>query len=338
MAQADGPGGTTPQAPPKVQGVKPLRERDLKIQRRAVLALTVIPFAGALIAIVSLWGRGLSLVDAGIALTFYIFTGLGVTVGFHRLETHRSFQAKRPLRGLFAVAGSMAMQGSVISWVAAHRRHHAYSDQTGDPHSPHLDEGEGLMGVARGLWHAHLGWLLSDETTDTDRWAPDLMKDPMMRAIDKGFPLLGVASFLLPAVLGGLITWSWHGALTAFLWGSLARIFLLHHVTWSINSVCHFYGKRPFDSSDFSTNNWMLALISFGESWHNNHHAFPTSARHGIGRMQIDVSAWVISLLEKLRLATNVKAPSPKQLAAKAKARLQDSAAAGTTRTPTTGH
>jgi stearoyl-CoA desaturase (delta-9 desaturase) len=224
----------------------------------------------------------------------------------------------------------MAMQGSVISWVAAHRRHHAYSDREGDPHSPHLDEGEGLAGVVKGLWHAHVGWLVSDETTDPERWAPDLLKDPMIARIDRMFPVLGIISFVLPALLGLALTRSWWGALTAFLWGSLARIFFLHHVTWSVNSICHFYGARPFESRDFSTNNWVLSLVSMGESWHNNHHAFPTSAKHGLKWWQFDLSAGVISLFEKLRLARNLKTPSPKQLAAKAKAgatRSRDAAA-----------
>lgn len=311
---------------PGPQGVRPLDHRDTVIQRRAVLALTVLPFTGFLVAVITLWGRGLSGVDAAIAVGFYFFTGFGVTVGFHRLETHGSFQAARPLRGVLAVAGSMALQGSVISWVAAHRRHHAYSDRAGDPHSPHLDEGEGLSGVVKGLWHAHVGWLLSDETTEPERWAPDLLKDPMIARIDRMFPLLGALSFVLPAVLGLAFTRSLSGAVTAFLWGSLARIFFLHHVTWSVNSICHFYGKRPFESRDFSTNNWLLSLVSMGESWHNNHHAFPTSAKHGLRWWQFDLSAGVIGLFAKLRLARNIKTPSPKQLAAKAKARATHTA------------
>ena len=211
----------------------------------------------------------------------------------------------------------MAIEGSVIAWVSTHRRHHALSDKEGDPHSPHLDEGPGLKGVLRGLYHAHMGWLFEPEKTSHERWARDLLKDPMMVKIDRAFPWLMLATLVLPAILGGVITRSWHGALTAFLWGGLARVFFLHHVTWSVNSICHFYGKRPFQTTDFSTNNWLLSLLSLGESWHNNHHAFPTSARHGIARGQIDVSASVISMLEKLGLVRNVRMPQPKQLAAK---------------------
>lgn len=308
-------------APPQVQrvpGVTPLSDRDEKIQRRAVLFLTVAPFAGAIFAIATLWGSGLSLTDGVIALSFYFFTGLGVTVGYHRLFTHQSFEPRPALKAVLAIAGSMSLQGSLISWVAIHRRHHAFSDKEGDPHSPHLDEGPGVAGVVRGLWHAHVGWLVAPENTDAERWAPDLLRDPMMRNIDAKFPHLAILSFVLPALIGGIVTQSFYGALTAFLWGSLARIFLLHHVTWSINSICHFYGRRPFRSSDFSTNNWVLAILSFGESWHNNHHAFPTSAIHGIGKGQVDLSGGLIRLFEKVGLARKVKLPSPKQLAAKA--------------------
>jgi stearoyl-CoA desaturase (Delta-9 desaturase) len=311
-----------PQAQPAPEsksppGIEILDERGFRFQRRMVLIATIIPFVGFLTAVISLWGRGISGVDFGIFMAFYVTTGLGITVGFHRLFTHRSFDAPRPLRNFFAIAGSMAVEGSVISWVAAHRRHHAFSDKEGDPHSPHLDEGEGLAGVLRGLWHAHLGWLFDREKTSVERWAPDLQKDSTMRAIDKQFPWWVVVSFAAPAVVGAVITRSLWGGVTAFIWGSLVRIFMLHHVTWSINSICHFYGRRPFRTADFSTNNWILSLISFGESWHNNHHAFPTSAIHGINKWQFDASAFVIRMMERLGLAKNVKRVSPKQLETK---------------------
>ena len=305
-----------------IPGVEPLSANSAKWQRRSVLIITLVPFIGFVAAIAALWGRGLSVVDASIALFFYAFTGLGVTVGFHRLFTHRSFEAARPLKIVLAIAGSMALQGSLIDWVAAHRRHHAFSDKEGDPHSPHLDEGEGVAGVVRGLWHAHVGWLVSPERTDIERWAPDLLKDRDLVKVHGQIPLLTVATFLLPGLIGLAITRSVWGGVTAFLWGSLARIFFLHHVTWSINSVCHFYGKRPFVSSDFSTNNWVLSILSFGESWHNNHHAFPSSAIHGIGRGQIDLSGRVIRTFERLKWVRSVKVASPKQLAAKAQSRF----------------
>ena len=305
-----------------IPGVEPLDANSAKWQRRSVLIITLVPFIGSVLAVLALWGRGLSMVDAGIALAFYAISGLGVTIGYHRLFTHRSFEAARPLKIALAVAGSMALQGSLIDWVAAHRRHHAFSDKEGDPHSPHLDEGEGAGAVIRGLWHAHVGWLVSPERTDLDRWAPDLLKDEDIVKIHRNFPLITLATFLLPGLVGLAITRSVWGGVTAFLWGSLARIFFLHHVTWSINSVCHFYGKRPFASTDFSTNNWLLSIVSFGESWHNNHHAFPTSAVHGIGRGQIDMSGRMIRIFEALRWARSVKVASPKQLAAKLQTRF----------------
>jgi stearoyl-CoA desaturase (delta-9 desaturase) len=292
---------------------------QVKWQRRAVLAATVIPFAGFITAVVSLWGQGLSTTDAAIALGMYMFTGLGVTVGYHRLLTHRSFTAPHPLRYLFAVAGSMAVEGAVIGWVADHRRHHAFADKEGDPHSPHLDTGEGLVGVLKGLWHAHVGWLFKEEETQRERWAPDLLKDPVMTRIDRSFPALAIASFAFPALIGLIATRSWLGAVSAFLWAGLARIFLLHHVTWSINSICHFYGREAYQARDESRNVWPLALPSFGESWHNNHHAFPWSARLGLRAWQIDVGWYVIRLLKAARVVVSVKVPTKAQIIGKLK-------------------
>jgi stearoyl-CoA desaturase (Delta-9 desaturase) len=302
---------------PKILGVRTLDEKRVRLQRRLVLVVTVVPFLGFVAAVFVMWGRGLSATDAVIGLLFYLFTGLGVTVGFHRYATHQSFETTPAVRGLLAIAGSMAVQGPIITWVADHRRHHAFADKEGDPHSPHLDDGPGIRGVAKGLWHAHMGWLFSDEQSSARRWAPDLLKDSMIVKIDRLFPLWLILTFALPPVIGFAVTGTLAGALTAGLWGSLVRIFMLHHVTWSINSICHFYGKRPFAGDDFSTNNWMLSIVSFGESWHNNHHAFPSSAVHGVHRFQIDISGALISALEKVGLATNVKRPTPKQLASK---------------------
>ena len=301
----------------QVQGVRNLKPDEAVVQRRMVLFLTILPFAGVIAAMWMLWGSGLSIVDAGLMLGFYLFSGFGVTVGYHRLFTHQSFKPRRGLKIALALGGSLAVEGSLISWCAIHRRHHAYSDKEGDPHSPHLDEGPGVGGVIKGLWHAHMGWLVTPELTDEKRWTPDLLKDKDLVRITKVFPWLAVTSFFLPALLGLAITRSWWGAVTAFVWASLVRIFVLHHVTWSINSICHFYGERPFKSLDFSTNNWVLAIISFGESWHNNHHAFPTSARHGIGRAQMDVSGWMITMFQRFRWADSVKTVSMKQIAAK---------------------
>ncbi|MPZ67909.1 MAG: acyl-CoA desaturase [Actinobacteria bacterium] len=305
--------GTTA-TPRRVPGVELLSQGGHKVQRFTVLILTVLPLLGLTVAIATLWGRGLGLLEASLFVSFYFFTGFGVTIGFHRMLTHQSFKARPVTRAVLAIAGSMSLQGSVISWVATHRRHHAFSDQAGDPHSPHVESEEGIKGILKGLWHAHLGWLFDPEQTSPERWAPDLLKDPVMVKINRWFPALGILSFALPPMIAFVITRSYAAALMTFLWASLARIFLLHHVTWSINSICHFYGKRPFESPDHSTNNWMLSILSMGESWHNNHHAFPTSARHGILRGQIDPSALVIRLLEKLGLVEDVKAPSSAQL------------------------
>lgn len=292
-------------------------DRTLKLERRLALVVTILPFLGAGIGIPLLWNRGVKALDLSLFFIFYVITGMGVTVGFHRMLTHRSFDAVKPVRIALAVAGSMAVQGPVIRWVADHRRHHAFADQPGDPHSPHLEEHEGVKGVLTGLWHAHTGWFFDTEKTNIRRFAPDLVADHALRKVDKLFPVLTLTSFLLPGVLGLVITRTWMGGVTAFVWGGLARIFFLHHVTWSINSICHFYGNRPFKSKDLSTNNWAMALLSFGEGWHNSHHAFPTSYKHGLGRGQFDPSAGLITGLKNLGLAHNIKVPTPEQMAAK---------------------
>lgn len=288
-----------------------------RFERRLTLAVTVIPFIATIFAVVYFWGRGVGALDLAIFFAMYCLTGLGVTVGFHRMLTHGSFNAKPWVRATLAACGSMALQGPVIRWVADHRRHHAFADLPGDPHSPHLEEAEGVKGVLAGLWHSHMGWLFEKETTKVSRFAPDLLKEPAMRKVDRLFPLWVALSLLIPAFLGLAITRSLYGALTALIWGGLVRIFFLHHITWSINSICHFYGSRAFVTQDFSTNNWLLSLVSFGEAWHNNHHAFPTSARHGLGKWQLDPSAALIRGMQKLGLAWDIKLPEDKQLAAK---------------------
>ena len=302
---------------PDIPGIAPLNRRQLHFQRLAILILTLVPFAGMVLAITFLWGRAVNGIDLVIFGVMYVISGLGITVGYHRLLTHKSFDTPTPVRVAFAVCGSMALEGSVISWVADHRRHHAFADKEGDPHSPHLEEREGLIGTIKGLWHAHIGWLTDEVRTEREKWAPDMLKDPAMVKVDRLFPHLATISLVIPAVVGGLVTMSFAGAVSAFLWGGLARVFLLHHVTWSVNSICHYFGRRPFETTDKSTNNWPLALISFGESWHNNHHAFPTSAIHGIKKGQLDPGAWLVAALEKLKLAYNVHRPSPKQMVRK---------------------
>ncbi len=307
-------------APPK-SSLKPITERHtgrtLKIERRLTLLVTILPFAGAAIGIPLLWNHGVKALDLSLFFIFYVITGMGITVGFHRMLTHRSFETVKPIKLALAIAGSMAIQGAVVSWVADHRRHHAYADKPGDPHSPHLAEAEGVKGIITGLWHAHTGWFFSPEKTNIKKFAPDLIADKAILSVSRAFPLWATVSIVLPGLIGLAITRTWTGGLTALLWGGLARIFFLHHITWSINSICHFYGKRPFKSKDESTNNWMMALLSFGEGWHNSHHAFPTSYKHGLGKFQFDPSAWFISTLKVLGLARNIKMPTLEQMQAK---------------------
>ncbi|HEX5598674.1 MAG TPA: acyl-CoA desaturase [Micromonosporaceae bacterium] len=305
-------------APPQA-GPKPLTEGKQSLGILIALwSFVAIPFLALLAAIPVAWGGWLSWTDAVIGLVWYVVAGLGITVGYHRYFTHGSFKAKRWLRVTLAVAGSFAVEGSVTQWVADHRRHHAFSDLEGDPHSP-WRYGNTFWGLAKGLFHAHMGWLFRRELTNRERFAPDLLADKDIRRVDRLFPLLVVISVLAPAVLGGLVTWSWKGALTALFWAGLVRIALLHHVTWSVNSVCHVYGERPFAmrQGDRASNFWPLAIVSFGESWHNLHHADPTCARHGVLRGQVDISARVIWLLEKVGAASNVRWPKPERVAAK---------------------
>lgn len=275
------------------------------------------PLVALAVAVPAAWAWGwLSWVDVAIAFVFYMFTGLGVTVGLHRYFTHGSFKARRPLKIALGVAGSMSLEMSVLDWVATHRKHHKFSDKDGDPHSP-WRFGTSFWAVTKGLLYAHMGWLFEAERANREKYAPDLVKDPDIVKFHKLFPVLAITSMALPAVLGGLITWSWQGAATAFFWGTLVRIGLLHHVTWAINSICHVFGDEAFESRDKSRNVWWLALPSFGESWHNLHHSDPTCARHGVLKGQIDLSAGLIKIFERFGWAYDVRWPNPERLAAK---------------------
>ncbi|MFD0632299.1 acyl-CoA desaturase [Catenulispora yoronensis] len=279
--------------------------------------LVLAPFLGLAAAVWLFWGHGVGLTDLLLTGFFYFLTGFGVTVGFHRLLTHRSFTAKPALRTALALAGSMSFQGAVISWVATHRRHHAFTDRPGDPHSPYR-YGTGPVGQLRGLLHAHLGWLFGDDPTDVGHFAPDLLAEPVMCRVSRAFPALCVLSLALPALAGWALSgFSLVAGLTALIWAGLARVFLLQHVTWSVNSLCHLLGTRPFTTRrhDRATNLWPLALLSMGESWHNTHHSDPTCARHGVDRGQIDLTAGVIRLFERLGWATDVRWPDPRRLA-----------------------
>jgi stearoyl-CoA desaturase (delta-9 desaturase) len=270
----------------------------------------VVPVAALAAGVWLGWGHAVTLTDVLLAFALYVVTGLGVTVGFHRLITHRSFTARRRLKITLAVAGSMSFQGNVIEWVAIHRRHHAFTDRPGDPHSPYR-YGTGLTGQLRGMAHAHLGWMFRADPGPVTRYAPDLRADPDMVRIARAFPALCALSLTLPFVAGWALTGSWHGGVTAFIWAGLIRVALLQHITWSINSLCHMIGARPHPTRrhDRSTDLWPLALPSFGESWHNGHHSDPSCARHGREPGQIDLSAEVIRVLEHLGWATDVHWP-----------------------------
>jgi stearoyl-CoA desaturase (delta-9 desaturase) len=298
-----------------------------RLQRNVTLAAVVIPFIAFVAAVVLLWNRLVHWSDLAILAVMYAATGLGVTVGYHRLLTHRAFQTKPWLRYTFAVLGSMAVQGSPLDWVADHRKHHAFSDKEGDPHSPH-GHGPGLRGALRGLFWAHMGWLFETQGMATKRkYAPDLLEDRGMVLISKLFLPIVALGLVIPFGLGFLLTGTLTGALTGLLWGGPVRIFFTHHITWSVNSVCHFFGRRRFETEDESTNVFWLAIPSFGESWHHNHHAFPRSAAHGLRWWEVDLSAALIRLLEKLGLAWNVVRISPERqaerLAGRGKARRQ---------------
>ena len=291
------------------------------LERRITIVAVVLPFLGFLAAIGFLWGGWISWLDLGILAVLYVICGFGITIGYHRLLTHRSFDAPAPVRAFLAISGSMAVQGAPIHWVADHRKHHAFADVDGDPHSPHTHGGEGWRAVLGGLWHAHTGWLFSREKpTSARKFAPDLVKDATIRRVDRLFPVWALLGLAIPFVAGyALSGGSLHAGLTAFVWAGLVRIFVLHHVTWSVNSICHMYGSQPFAIKDESRNNWVVALFSFGEGWHHNHHAFPSSARHGLQRAQFDPSYWIIRGLEKVGLAKNIKEPRPQHIERKLK-------------------
>ena len=293
-----------------------------KAQRYTNLGAVIVPFIAFLAAIVLLWNDFVGWHDLLLLAVMYILTGFGITIGFHRMLTHRAFQTSKTVERIFAVLGSMAVQGPVISWVADHRKHHAHTDHEGDPHSPHAGyAGGGVMGTLRGLFHAHIGWMLTEQGgARRSKYAKDLMEDRGMRKINKAFPWLVLLTLALPTLGGYVLSgFALKGALTGLLWGGFVRIFLLHHVTWSINSICHFFGTRRFDLDDHSTNVAWLALPSLGEAWHHNHHAFPRSAQHGLKRWEaaMDPSAGLITLMEKLGLVWNVVRIAPERQAQK---------------------
>jgi stearoyl-CoA desaturase (Delta-9 desaturase) len=286
-----------------------------RTERYANLAGVVVPFVGVVVAIVLLWNHGVDAIDLGIMGAMYLVTAVGITVGYHRLLTHRAFRTYPWLERTFAVMGSLSVQGSVLDWVADHRKHHAHTDVEGDPHSPHVGHGSGL----RGLLYAHMGWLLETQgQSDWKKYASELYEDPSMRKIGRRFPVFVLLSLLIPTVAGFVLHgFTLGGALQGYIWGGLVRIFLVHHVTWSVNSVCHYFGSRRFDIEDHSTNVGWLAVLSLGESWHHNHHAFPRSAYHGLRWYEVDPSGLIIALMARLGLAWDVVRITPERQRAK---------------------
>jgi stearoyl-CoA desaturase (delta-9 desaturase) len=311
------PSPAAPESGPRPGDIQPVENETL--DRIITGIVTVVPFVALGVAAWQVWGNALHWTDIFLFLGMYFFTGLGITVGFHRHLTHRAFKTHGWLHGLLAILGSAAIEGPVISWVADHRKHHAFSDQEGDPHSPHVDHGHGWSGALRGLFHAHVGWIfIHTQRGNKDRYAPDLVKDPIISWVDGTFILWAIVGLLLPFALGWAIGGTLFAGLTGLLWGGLVRVFVLHHFTYSINSLCHFFGKRDYETDDRSRNLALIAIPTLGEAFHNNHHAFPTSATHGLDRWQIDISALVIDGLEKADLVWDVVRVSPERQAAKA--------------------
>ncbi len=284
-------------------------DRPPTAHRIITLIAVVAPPLGILAVIATLWGVAVGPIDLILFGLFYLIPGLGITVGFHRYFTHRSFETSRPVKALLAVLGSMTSQGPVCQWVSDHRKHHAHSDVEGDPHSPHVGSGSGLMGIVRGFWHSHVGWLFRTKgLVVRTKYGRDLLEDAIIRNVDRLYFVWVSLGFVVPFAVGYLLD-GFRGGVEATIWGGLVRIAVFQHITWSVNSICHMFGHRDFDVRDESRNNWVLALPSLGEAWHNNHHAFPSSAVHGLGKRQFDVSALVIRGLERVGLVWDVKVP-----------------------------
>lgn len=283
------------------------------IYKRLSLVTVLIPFLGSVFAIGLLWHSSIGLLEVGLLIGMYALTTFGIEVGFHRYFAHRAFQTTTLVRVILAILGSMAAQGGVIFWVAHHRRHHQYTDRAGDPHSPHL-HGDGILGQLRGLWHAHVGWALEGEITNSMLFAKDLLRDPVISKVNQLQQIWVILGLAIPTILGGVLTGNWVGALQGFIWGGLVRAFLGQQIINCTNSICHVYGSSPFNCNDYSTNNILLAIPSWGQSWHNNHHAFPNSANVGLRWWQVDLGYWVIRVLEMLGLVWDVKTPTEEMM------------------------
>ncbi len=292
-----------------------VRPRTSLISQVVTLIAVIVPPLGIAAAAGLLWGVAFHWVDVAILAGFYVLCAFGTTIGFHRYFTHKGFEARTPVKATLAILGCMTMQGPLIQWVTDHRKHHALSDKPGDPHSPHVGHGDGALGALKGFFHAHVGWLFRNLGMEEGRaYGKDLYEDRLLVWIDRLYLLWVGLTLGLPFAIGYLVGGSWQRGVEAMIWGGLIRIFLYQHATFSVNSICHMFGKQHYRSRDQARNNWLVALLVFGEGWHNNHHAFPASARHGLNRFQFDVSWWVIRGLEKLKLVWDVRVPSADQL------------------------
>lgn len=272
-----------------VPATEPKLEKS-PIEKFVVLLIVLLPFLGTIYAMVMLWQQYVDWLDVTLMLVLYVISGLGITIGFHRMLTHKSFETSRPLKALFLIMGCMALEGDPISWASTHIQHHAHSDDEEDPHSP-----------LEGLWHSHVGWLFTHKN-NIEMYGKWLLKDPTIVWVSKTWYLWAALGILIPTLIAG-----WSG----LIWGGLVRIFLTHHITWSVNSICHTFGRRDYNTRDASRNNFIVGLLAFGEGWHNNHHAFPRSAFHGLRWWQIDISAYIIRALEQVGLVWNVYRVKP---------------------------
>jgi stearoyl-CoA desaturase (delta-9 desaturase) len=295
--------------------VATVRASTTRISQIVTLVAVVVPPLGLLAAMGLLWNVAFHWSDLAIMAGIYVVCAFGTTIGFHRYFTHKGFEARTAVKAVLAILGCMTMQGPLTQWVTDHRKHHAFSDKEGDPHSPHADRSEGAWGAVVGFVHAHVGWMFTNMGMEQGReYGRDLYEDRLVRTIDRLYLLWVVATLGIPFGLGYAIGGSSQRGIEAMLWGGLVRIFAYQHATFAVNSICHMFGRQDYRSRDEARNNWLIALLVFGEGWHNNHHAFPASARHGLARFQIDVSWWVIRGLEKVHLVWDVKVPDTAQL------------------------
>jgi stearoyl-CoA desaturase (delta-9 desaturase) len=295
--------------------VATVRPHTSRVSQVVTLIAVVVPPVGLAAAMGALWNTAFHWSDLGIMAGMYVVCAFGTTIGFHRYFTHKGFQARTAVKALLAILGCMTMQGPLTQWVTDHRKHHAFSDKEGDPHSPHAGHPEGVWGAVTGFVHAHVGWMFTLKGMERGReYGRDLYEDRLVRTIDRLYLLWVVATLGIPFALGYAVGGTWQRGVEAMLWGGLVRIFLYQHATFSVNSICHMFGRQDYVSRDEARNNWLVAVLVFGEGWHNNHHAFPASARHGLHRFQIDVSWWVIRGMEKLKLVWDVKVPDARQL------------------------